>query len=133
MFFYSVPLTSISQPGPVAMVSGPSATMYLADQGADVIKIEPLEGELMRKVGKYHNGMTNSFLCCNRSKRSLTLNLKDKKGMEIGAPIRSDYDEYTKAYIPNPMLEFSNGSLSFSSFGSRVVQEPVSQADRRSD
>ena len=39
--------------------------------GADVIKVKPLEGELMRKVGRSINGMTNSFLCCNRSKRSL--------------------------------------------------------------
>ena len=78
------PLSGIKVVDLTAMVSGPSATMYLADQGADVIKIEPLEGELMRKVGTHYNGMTNSFLCCNRSKRSLTLNLKDEKGfMEV--------------------------------------------------
>ena len=66
-----------------AMVSGPTATMMLGDQGADVIKIEPIKGELMRKVGNSLNGMTNSFLCCNRSKRSLTLNLKSKYAFDI--------------------------------------------------
>ena len=65
------------------MVSGPTATMMLGDQGADVIKVEPLEGELMRKVGDDLNGMTNSILCCNRSKRSIAINLKNKKGLNI--------------------------------------------------
>ena len=63
------PLEGIRVVDLTAMVSGPSATMMLGDQGADVIKVEPLTGELMRKVGDEVNGMTNSFLCCNRSKR----------------------------------------------------------------
>ena len=59
------PLKGIRIVDLTAMVSGPTATMMLGDQGADVIKVEPLEGELMRKVGRSINGMTNSFLCCN--------------------------------------------------------------------
>ena len=77
------PLSGIKVLDLTAMVSGPTATMMLGDQGADVIKVEPLEGELMRKVGDELNGMTNSFLCCNRSKRSIAINLKNKKGLNI--------------------------------------------------
>ena len=77
------PLSGIKVLDLTAMVSGPTATMMLGDQGADVIKVEPLEGELMRKVGDELNGMTNSFLCCNRSKRSITLNLKSTHGINI--------------------------------------------------
>ena len=47
------PLSGIKVVDLTAMVSGPAATMYLGDQGADVIKIEPLEGELMRKAVSY--------------------------------------------------------------------------------
>ena len=47
------PLSGVKIVDLTAMVSGPTATMMLGDQGADVIKIEPLEGELMRKVGTY--------------------------------------------------------------------------------
>ena len=77
------PLKGIKVIDLTAMVSGPVATMMLGDQGADVIKIEPLQGELMRKVGTLHNGMTTSFLCSNRSKRSFTINLKKVKGIHI--------------------------------------------------
>ena len=76
------PLSGIKVIDLTAMVSGPVCTMMLGDQGADVIKIEPLSGELMRSVGTSNNGMTTSFLCSNRSKRSLTLNLKDKTSQQ---------------------------------------------------
>ena len=77
------PLSGIRVVDLTAMVSGPTATMILGDQGADVIKVEPIEGELMRQVGKNVNGMTDSFLCCNRSKRSITLNLKNKVAINM--------------------------------------------------
>ena len=82
------------------MVSGPTATMMLGDQGADVIKVEPLEGELMRKVGDELNGMTNSFLCCNRSKRSITLNLKSKKGLQILKKLINTADVFVQNFRP---------------------------------
>ena len=94
------PLKGIKVLDLTAMVSGPVATMYLGDQGADVIKIEPLEGELMRKVGKNNQGMTNSFLCCNRSKRSLTLNLKDKKGINILKDLIKEADVFVQNFRP---------------------------------
>ena len=77
------PLSGIKVLDLTAMVSGPVCTMMLGDQGADVIKIEPLDGELTRKVGNSNNGMTTTFLCCNRSKRSLALDLKKKNGINI--------------------------------------------------
>ena len=66
-----------------AMVSGPVATMMLADQGAEVIKVEPLHGEYMRQSGTKHAGMSSSFLSCNRGKRSLSVDLKSEAGLDI--------------------------------------------------
>ena len=88
------PLSGIRVVDLTAMVSGPTATMILGDQGADVIKVEPIEGELMRQVGKNVNGMTDSFLCCNRSKRSITLNLKNKVAKNILKKIISTADVF---------------------------------------
>ena len=94
------PLAGIKIIDLTAMVSGPTATMMLGDQGADVIKVEPLEGELMRKVGDELNGMTNSFLCCNRSKRSITLNLKSKKGLQILKKLINTADVFVQNFRP---------------------------------
>ena len=63
------------------MVSGPFATMILGDQGAEVVKIEPLhEGEYMRKGSNRSGGFAANFLNNNRNKRSIAVNLKDPKG-----------------------------------------------------
>src|ERR1700688_1679004 len=65
------------------MVAGPVATMMLADQGADVIKVESPRGDLMRHFSRGRNGMNASFLSCNRNKRSLAIDLKSDDGLEI--------------------------------------------------
>jgi crotonobetainyl-CoA:carnitine CoA-transferase CaiB-like acyl-CoA transferase len=65
------------------MVAGPVATMMLADQGADVIKVESPRGDLMRHFSRGRNGMNASFLSCNRNKRSLAVDLKSEDGLQI--------------------------------------------------
>ena len=65
------------------MVAGPVATMVLADQGADVIKVESPHGDLMRHFSRGRNGMNAAFLSCNRNKRSLAVDLKSDDGLEI--------------------------------------------------
>ena len=65
------------------MISGPMATMILADQGADIIKIEhPKGGDHTRHVADRRGGMAASFLNNNRGKRSVTLNLKADAGRQ---------------------------------------------------
>ena len=128
------------------MVSGPTATMMLGDQGADVIKVEPLNGELMRKVGDEVNGMTNSFLCCNRSKRSITLDLKSIEGINILKKLVKKSDIFVQNFRPGTVermgLEYQKLKkinkdliyLSISGFGEegpyskQRVYDPVIQA-----
>ena len=62
-----------------SMVSGPLATMLLADQGADVIKVEnPNGGDLTRAATNQRGGFSAAFLNNNRNKRSIALNLKHR-------------------------------------------------------
>ena len=97
------PLSGIKVLDLTAMVSGPVCTMTLGDQGADVIKIEPLDGELTRKVGSSNNGMTTTFLCCNRSKRSLTLNLKSQNGIKVLKKLIKTADVLVQNFRPGTM------------------------------
>jgi crotonobetainyl-CoA:carnitine CoA-transferase CaiB-like acyl-CoA transferase len=61
-------------------MSGPLATMVLADQGADVVKVEPPGGEVIRRVGTGRGGTSTYFSNLNRSKRSIVIDLQSPEG-----------------------------------------------------
>ncbi len=66
--------------------AGPFGTMFLADQGAEVIKIEPPEGgDFAREIGPhfFSDGSSQFFHAFNRNKRSLTLDLTQARGVEV--------------------------------------------------
>jgi crotonobetainyl-CoA:carnitine CoA-transferase CaiB-like acyl-CoA transferase len=66
-----------------AVLMGPSATQLLGDLGADVIKVEPAQGDSMRWVGpSRHDSMGPLFLQANRNKRSVALDLKSPAGRD---------------------------------------------------
>jgi len=78
------PLDGIRIVDLTSMLSGPWATMILADQGADVIKVEePRLGDHTRAYGNRRNGFSASFLNLNRNKRSIAIDLKTAQGVDI--------------------------------------------------
>ena len=129
-----------------AMISGPMATMILADQGADVIKIEPPAGDLMRHYGVMRRGMSSSFLSNNHGKRSLTVDIKSPAGLEIVLKLAATADVLVQNFRPGAIERMGLGEdtvraakpdiiyISISGFGERGpyagqrVYDPVIQA-----
>ena len=129
-----------------SMVSGPMGAMILADQGAEVIKVEPLAGDQLRHMAATHNGVNAPFYSCNRGKKSLAIDLKSKEGKEILNKLVEQSDVFMQNFRPgtiermgfgyeelkkiNPKLIF----LSISGFGNKGpyaqsrVYDPVIQA-----
>jgi crotonobetainyl-CoA:carnitine CoA-transferase CaiB-like acyl-CoA transferase len=82
------------------MVSGPLAAMMLADQGAEVIKVEPLEGEQMRHLGTPYHGVGAMFFSCNRGKKSIALDLKADDGKKVLWDLIKDTDVLIQNFRP---------------------------------
>lgn len=83
------------------MISGPLATMTLADQGAEVIKIEhPAGGDHSRQVTGRRGGFSASFLNNNRGKKSVTLNLKEPLGVEAVLRLCESADVFVQNFRP---------------------------------
>ena len=76
------PLAGIKVLDLTSVVVGPSCTLLLAQQGAEIIKLEPPEGDLLRKLGGKSRtpGMAPKFLHFNRGKHSICVDLKLESG-----------------------------------------------------
>ncbi|MEY2430500.1 MAG: hypothetical protein QOC92_225, partial [Acidimicrobiaceae bacterium] len=112
-------------------MSGPLATMMLADQGADVVKVEPPTGDAIRTVGTGHDGMSAYFANNNRGKRSITVDLSTDAGRDVVRRLTADADVFVQNFRPgvierlgldSGLLCAANGRLvyaSISGFGNR--------------
>ncbi|HUF55882.1 MAG TPA: CoA transferase [Thermohalobaculum sp.] len=97
----AAPLEGIRVVDLTSMVSGPLATMTLADQGADVIKVEhPKTGDFARSVAGRRGGFSAAFLNNNRGKRSVALDLKDPRGVEAVLRLAAGADVFVQNFRP---------------------------------
>ena len=83
-----------------AVVSGPLTAALLADQGADVIKVERLSGDIQRHVGSNRNGFSGFFHVLNRGKRSIAVDLSSAKGVDIVARLAARSDVVVQNFRP---------------------------------
>ena len=87
-----------------SVVSGPMAAVVLADQGADVIKIEPPGwGDGIRGLGASRNGLSAIYALINRNKRSIAINLKHSEGQALVRQLAADADVLLQNYRPGKM------------------------------
>lgn len=86
------------------IVSGPFCTMFLADMGAEVIKIEtPGKGDPVRKQGESPNGFSYYFATFNRNKRSLAIDLRSEEGKVVLRKLLATADVVVNNFRPGVM------------------------------
>ncbi|WHY78670.1 CaiB/BaiF CoA-transferase family protein [Neobacillus sp. WH10] len=88
---------------------GPYATLRLAEMGAEIIKVESPEGDPARNTGISKQGTGLVFLANNRQKKSITLNLKEKKGLEIAFKLIASADVVIESFRPGVMEKLGLG------------------------
>src|SRR6202022_2222521 len=104
------PLTGYRIVDLTSNVAGPLATMILADQGADVIKIEaPDGGDATRAGGSRRAGFTASFLNNNRNKRSVVLDLKTAAGLRVMMRLVAGADVLVQNFRPGVAERLGGG------------------------
>jgi len=79
-------------------MSGPLATMMLAEQGADVVKVEPLTGDLIRTIGTGRGGMSAYFANLNRAKRSIGIDLATDGGRDLVLRLSDGADVFVQNF-----------------------------------
>ena len=83
------------------MVSGPMATMLLSDQGADVVKVEPVDGQdILRRAPFARGGFSAFFLNNNRGKRSLAVDLHRAEGRQVILDLVATADVFVQNFRP---------------------------------
>ena len=105
--------------------AGPSATRILADQGADVIKIEPPGGDFMRAAGR-GVGMNPTFVACNRGKRSMVLDLKQQRAAEIMWRVIESADVLIQNFRPGAIERLGFGASTVAARNPKLVYLSIS-------
>ena len=104
------------------MVAGPLCTMLLGDLGADVIKVEPPEGETARHIGINRScGESDYFLSVNRNKRSIVLDLKTETGIDTLKSLAEQADVIVENFRPGTMEKLGIGYETLRASNARLI------------
>jgi crotonobetainyl-CoA:carnitine CoA-transferase CaiB-like acyl-CoA transferase len=105
---------------------GPLATLMMADQGAEVIKVESIdEGEPTREIGAKRDGVSVYFVNTQRGKQSLALNLKDPQGVEVLMRLAEKADVLIESFRPGVVDRLGIGYAQVSERAPRLVYASI--------
>lgn len=113
-----LPLTGLRVVEFTHMVMGPTCGMILADMGAEVIKVEPIEGDRTRHLLGAGAGFFPMF---NRNKKSILINLQDPAGAEVARRLCATADVVAENFKPGSMAKYGLDYTSLSASNPRLI------------
>lgn len=119
------PLAGIRVIDMTTVVSGPMCTMILADQGADVIKIERAEGDFTRHLATRRGGHAASYLNNNRNKRSVVMDVKKPQDVASIKALIATADVFIQNFRPGVVDRLGFGYETLSAFNPRLVHMSI--------
>jgi len=121
-----LPLTGIVVLDLTNVLSGPFATQILSDMGAEVIKVEKPSGDDSRNFGPFIKGKSSYFISLNRGKKSIVLDLKNKKENIYFKKLLSNSDVLIDNFKPGTIEKFGFSSKYLSQKYPRLIQAKIS-------
>jgi crotonobetainyl-CoA:carnitine CoA-transferase CaiB-like acyl-CoA transferase len=104
------------------MITAPLAAMMLGDQGADVIKVEaPGMGDVMRTLGERRSGVSALWATCNRSKRSLAIDLHTEEGRDTALALIDTADVFIQNFRPGVLDRLGIGEQTARARNRRLI------------
>lgn len=122
----SGPLAGIRVVDLSAVVSGPMAAGLLADQGAEVIKVEPRQGDLTRVIGTAKGDVSALFAAINRGKRSIVLDLKQAEARAVLRRLLAQADVLVENFRPGAMARLGLSYDEVAAFNPGIVYLSIS-------
>ncbi|ASK87063.1 CaiB/BaiF CoA transferase family protein [Sphingorhabdus sp. SMR4y] len=108
------------------VVAGPYATRMLSDLGAEVLKVEPPEGDVTRKLAKRENGVSGNYLQLNIGKKNICVDLKADGARELIHRLAVEADIVVENFRPGVMDKFGIGWAELSKVNPRLVMLSIS-------
>lgn len=105
-------------------LQGPAAAQYLADLGADVIKVEPIGGAHERHwsgAGVFVDEISGFYLCANRNKRSIGIDLKSEAGREVASKLIATADVVMENFRPGVFARLGFDEERLASLNPRLI------------
>ena len=122
----TLPLSGIIVLDLTNVLSGPFATQILSDMGAEVIKVEKPSGDDSRNYGPFVKGKSSYFISLNRGKKSIVLDLKNKKEKTYFKKILSQSDVLIDNFKPGTVEKFGFSSKYLSKKYPKLIQAKIS-------
>ena len=108
------------------VLAGPLCTQYLADLGAQIIKVEAPDGDDTRRWPPFEGGDGTVFLAVNRNKRSLGIDLKTAAGLAICQQLASTADVVIESYAPGVATRLGLGEAALRALNPKLIYCSIS-------